>query len=169
MEETSASGARQLEVIRKGPSSPSERRSERHEASEEPRNVRLYMSSDERRFVARSSFSDGLQLATLAGNAGLFSCACFTAPAAMLAARGEFDFAIIVEGTVAVTPACRALEDARASFAHGGSIVLALGAFVAARSAVLDVGLHTYLAAIGNRLVAILVGLDADSDGALPV
>ncbi len=51
-----------LEVIRKGPSSPFEKRSERHEASEDPRNVRLYMSSDERRFVARSSFSDGLEL-----------------------------------------------------------------------------------------------------------
>ncbi len=33
-----------------------EKRCERHEASEEPRNVRLYMSSDERRFVARGSF-----------------------------------------------------------------------------------------------------------------
>ncbi len=51
-----------LEVLRKGQSSPFEKRRERHEASEAPRNVRLYMSRDERRFVARSSFSDGLRL-----------------------------------------------------------------------------------------------------------
>ncbi len=51
-----------LEVVRNVPSSPCEKRRERHEASEEPRNVRAYMSSEERRFVARSNFSDGLGL-----------------------------------------------------------------------------------------------------------
>ncbi len=51
-----------LDVGRKGCRASAEKRSERHEASEEQRNVRLYMSSDERRFVARSSFSARLKL-----------------------------------------------------------------------------------------------------------
>ncbi len=51
-----------LEVGRKGCRASAEKRSERHEASEEQRNVRLYMSSDERRFVARSSVSARLEL-----------------------------------------------------------------------------------------------------------
>ncbi len=57
-----ANRSKRVEVSRKGCRASDEKRREHHEASDEPRNVQLYMSSAERRFVARSSFSDGLWL-----------------------------------------------------------------------------------------------------------